>query len=1136
LVKLDLDTLLDLFEAAGIAVTDEQALDCLQSLPCNLLGRHSVHDVIVWLRRFTINASSPQKRLPLWRRELFQYREQLLGWVDWFQLWLEKINSQERAAQEVQRCHRKRIQEQKMATQSEESDDSSPAVLLASSSNQKKFQKSSAFENIIKGSIRLSGWQRHRQMSRPTKCGLLASFGPPSIIHAASSAAPKKGSTTNSVLKSKTEPKPQHRGRVSVEFFTKPEGKKREQLVGNDGIVKDFGSLTPGDFLHYFDKVGYVVELSEAELASQAAYAAARAAGLTMSGASAPAGGAKPSNFLAWIVFPVADTATSQEAFCLLKTATNFFESIPLDYRHELYTTTKGHLFYLEPKSNHLTPVPQPHSTSSTGPQHPRVVCVALLHDRDPYKAIEDQIKSLTLFFTRALRMLKIDLRLVKSLSELYDESAEYDHFQEKLFGPQEDELGEEGMNPLRFAKMCRKRQLAAQEAIEKAPTMPLEELKLHLSTRGLSTRGTKEELITRAQDAFKRQAELIGFGEMSEFGAQLVKRIFDMFDEDKDGALSLMEMNRFLLATGAEAFYDTKAYKSMMLEEGFLLDSHYRLTLEGLTAYYERYGRLARDINQLGLGSLSHLGQGEVEVRLEYESDAIHSLYSILEPNTLTQRTLKHILGVISSSSEFFLGGSFPHLENLFTLLKCDSLPYAQTLFEGIKRPGWVSHLIHSWCEWFADGEEGLIPSLRANSKAKFNNFSQFTKQFKKFSTPAEEMHQRGEEDESTDSADEPSQGGVFTAPLSGVNEIDSCLSDSSLRRQYVSMFQIFYKNNKVKPITSSSAEGDEEDEKERCLPLEPKHAEVNRWIEHLDALLPPIIAYSSQKTLMNDEINELLTAAANIYNRLSGHERLTRSERDRLQILKLKCERRAEKLIGQLEESVHLCGAHFLSFYDALRLYGDKTAGISQIGCGTNEMGFKLNLDGMDWLHYLPEGMGELSTVKQKESDKYERAMQRKNAALNAIERERLRRDLDEEEREKRRLWEIANAQLARDEEEKGLFEELYSLLLESREERLPSQEVDEMITAWKRLLQKREARYPNSMKVAVCQNDLACVIFEVCGDHPILRAEAVSYLRSSAEISMKRLEAILQREVTPSLIPPMTPFSDRDHGGVG
>ena len=133
----------------------------------------------------------------------------------------------------------------------------------------------------------------------------------------------------------------------------------------------------------------------------------------------------------------------------------------------------------------------------------------------------------------------------------------------------------------------------------------------------------------------------------------------------------------------------------------------------------------------------------------------------------------------------------------------------------------------------------------------------------------------------------------------------------------------------------------------------------------------------------------------------------------------LELKCEKRAERLVNQLEESVNLCGAHFLAFYDAFKLYGDS---IPEIGCGTNEMGFKVKMEGFNIFQYLPEGFGEPSIVRQKEKDKYERAMLRKNAALNAIERERLRRDLDEAEKERRRLWEIANAQLARDEEEKS------------------------------------------------------------------------------------------------------------------
>jgi hypothetical protein len=1242
LVKLDLDSLLDLFEAAGITLSDEHALHCLQSLPCNLIGRHNVQDVVVWLRRYLLQASTTSaaasasgavvssRTLPLWRTELFQYREQFLGWLEWIQRWVSKINYQDLSFKEGQKCRKKQdslrllLLQQKTDSATDSNSLTSPTVASASAFasasvtggkgglGQKMGRKSSAFENIIKGSIRLSGWQRHRQLSKPSKFGFLATFGPPIVSKSLPISKKPSSSLTSILKKTKTDPKPDYRGRISLEFFTKPEGKRRENIVSGDGIARDFASLTPADLMHHFDRVGYVVELSEAEIASEAAYAAARAAGLNMSGAATESsnghsGGSKPSAFVAWFLFRVSDSATAQEAFCLLKTATNFFESIPLDYRHEIYTSTKGQLFYLEPNSS-LTPIPSPPPGATPGtapagaadaagaPPLPRVVCVALLHDRDPYKALEDQIKSTNLLYTRALRSLKINFHFLKTLHELYEESSEFDQFQERLFGPQEDELGEEGMNPLRFAKLCRKRQLAAQEAIDRAPTMPLDELKLHLTTRGLSPRGTKEELITRVQRAFHEQKEMIGYGEMSSYGAAMVKRIFEMFDLDQDGAFSLMEMNQFLLATSEEAegegggggeragaaaaergetagesFYDAKAYKSMMLEEGFLLDSQYRLTVEGLTAYYERYGRLGRDLNRLGLGSLSHLAQGEIEVRVEYEGDAMNSLYSILElQHTLAQRSLKHVLGIISSSQDITLTGKFDHLEDIFTLLKCHQVPLLKEILEGIKRPGWISHLIHKHCEWLADGEAGLVPSLRANSKAKLNsnNFSNFTKQFQRFNSNSasasgsaagsvasagnKPMH--GGEETEGDHEDESTEMSSTTTPSDaaarrggaaaggggglGAKEIDSYLQDPSLRKEYVNMFQIFYKNNKLNPIESNApaahghaagtAAAEDEDETERYLPLDPKHPEIERWIEELDAILPRIIAYSSKKTLMNDEIHELLTSAANLYNRLSGNERLTRTERDKLQFLKLKCERRAEKLMRQLEESVHLCGAHFLSFYDALRLYGEGSAGaggggggagaggLVQFGCGSAELCLKINLMGMNWFEFLPEGLGEACAVKQKENEKIERAMQRKNAALNAIERERLRRDLDEEEREKRRLWEIANAQLARDEEEKTMFDEVYAMLLESREERVSSQDIEEMIGAWKRLLELRERRYPNSLKVAVTMNDLACVLFELCADRPIFIAEAVSYLRNSAEISMKALETILKREV--------------------
>ena len=43
-----------------------------------------------------------------------------------------------------------------------------------------------------------------------------------------------------------------------------------------------------------------------------------------------------------------------------------------------------------------------------------------------------------------------------QTLRELYDAALPFEHFEERLYGPQEDEIGEEAMNPLRFAKSVR--------------------------------------------------------------------------------------------------------------------------------------------------------------------------------------------------------------------------------------------------------------------------------------------------------------------------------------------------------------------------------------------------------------------------------------------------------------------------------------------------------------------------------------------------------------------------------------------------------------------------------------------------------------------------------------------------------
>ena len=220
-----------------------------------------------------------------------------------------------------------------------------------------------------------------------------------------------------------------------------------------------------------------------------------------------------------------------------------------------------------------------------------------------------------------------------------------------------------------------------------------------------------------------------------------------------------------------------------------------------------------------------------------------------------------------------------------------------------------------------------------------------------------------------------------------------------------------------------------------------------------------------------------------------------------DRLHTMKQRYENRAAELTVQLENSITLASSHFVAFYDAFRLYGK---GISQVGFGGNSFGAKFQPQGIDWVHFLPPGMGEPAVHTHLKQEKYERARRRKNAAVSAIEREKLRRELDDEEREKRRQFEISNAQGIRDEEEKNMFGEVYSGLIGSREDKLSVLEANALISQWEKLLHMRERRYPDSLKLAVIANDVACVKLELFPESDLRMGQAIGSLRQAATLA--------------------------------
>ncbi len=110
--------------------------------------------------------------------------------------------------------------------------------------------------------------------------------------------------------------------------------------------------------------------------------------------------------------------------------------------------------------------------------QYDYIVVIALLHDVDFFKELENNFAGANVALTRALRQFNIQLNVKQSLDDILSQTRPYINFEGKLFGPQEDEIGEEGMNPIRFAKKCRKDRQDLEEQKQNADSMSADQIR----------------------------------------------------------------------------------------------------------------------------------------------------------------------------------------------------------------------------------------------------------------------------------------------------------------------------------------------------------------------------------------------------------------------------------------------------------------------------------------------------------------------------------------------------------------------------------------------------------------------------------------------------------------------------------
>lgn len=683
---LDADLLQDLLEPVGVQLSDHDAALCLSEAPRNQLGMHLCADVLLWLHRFALRSRVAR---PAWLRSLAGVGERFSSAVG--------IARAVTCALQKQRAllpppHPAREAYLRLLHLFRESGSLHVSALAgervsetSSNVNFRLLVNGDEEEGVATGPAPASG--RGSSGSGPPASAALGSRGrgakPKPVAgkggpSAALAAAPDDAAARD-----------RHGANVRLLVASSFDFRAPSSAVADDShrLLKPLAHLTAGDVLAHF----------EAKHAREA---------------RRERGGAR---LVFWLAITTGVDSSAAEADLLALAAANFFNAILHEHREGAYTSAEADVLRLHPEDG------------ERAGQSDRVVLVALLNERDLWREFEAALPQ-DVLVSRAVRSADLSVCVRASLHELYAESLEYANYATRLYGPQEDELGEEGMNPLRFAKLRRQSKRAVEDRLERAAAAPLEAMRAELEEAGYSGRGTLAEVRERYRSVLSSQLERVGFGELSLFGKKVCMELFRTFSSVGD-ALSFHDMNRLLSSLHLPTIYDAQDFRALNKQHGFQVDSRGNLTQGGFIAYFEAVGHLSRSVETLRMGSCDDLVRGLVFGRVELQDGCISSLYSVCEQQTYAQMTIKKVLLLLSNIRDVNATLAF---ENVSDLLK----PFVGDT-EFLKSPGWLARAIHDLQEVLADGDKGVIPTMRRETLEVFKKYESFESSFDELCAP---------------------------------------------------------------------------------------------------------------------------------------------------------------------------------------------------------------------------------------------------------------------------------------------------------------------------------------------------------------------------------------------------------------
>ncbi|CAM9355835.1 unnamed protein product [Ectocarpus fasciculatus] len=370
-------------------------------------------------------------------------------------------------------------------------------------------------------------------------------------------------------------------------------------------------------------------------------------------------------------------------------------------------------------------------STTSRGAR--RVLRVAFFWDRDPFEmaappnterseVLDGQSATVHHPLADLVSKLTVQLEMTASMGEVLDFMQPWKNFKRRLYGPQEEELPNDSIDPRAYAREVLKEIEQASELLEQVPSMSFDRLRPVLAKHGLSEVGTLADLSARVTRVLEQRIKgAAGGGGLSKFGERAARMLFRMADKDLDGGLSYSEMVGMLRRMGMRATQGAMPteldYLRTLKDMGVKTDRHGYLTEDGLVAFYRDFGRLGDDIEASGVASLNSL----LGVKLSAVGQIDALAAKRLEDMTMEEHPQ---LGRAEKALSFFLRFAVDsHLDCSGESI-ADWLAPADgdvRLKEWLLSPGWASRAVEGMQEWLADGDEGVIPSFRDAAAAAF-------------------------------------------------------------------------------------------------------------------------------------------------------------------------------------------------------------------------------------------------------------------------------------------------------------------------------------------------------------------------------------------------------------------------------